>query len=69
MQNFQTAGAQFTVAQPAATLKHCLGLRIWNTLTKVGPGTLNFSNDSITCFAASVFAVNEGIVNFLLAQL
>ena len=55
IQNFQGAGAQFNVAQPGATLNITSDLQIDGSLTKVGSGTLNFSNDTITTFGGADF--------------
>jgi hypothetical protein len=61
----QNQGAQFNVAHAGATLNIASDLFIDGHLTKVGSGTLNFSDDTITTISFATLTVNEGIVNFL----
>jgi hypothetical protein len=59
------AAPQFNVAQAGATLNVATDFQI-SFLTKIGAGTLNFSNGTITVFGSTAsLTVNEGIVNFL----
>jgi hypothetical protein len=63
----QNAAAQFNVAQSGASLNIGTDLTIDGQLTKVGAGTMNFSNQTIAGVPGSVskLTINEGIVNFL----
>ena len=62
-----TGEAQFDVAQPGATMNVTADIAIRGSLTKVGSGTLNFSNNTLTAPASPFFTlrVNEGIMNLL----
>ena len=62
-----TGEAQFDVAQPGATMNVTADIAIRGSLTKVGSGTLNFSNNTLTASPSPTFTlrVNEGIMNLL----